>query len=439
MFLTQAPQNRDIYYYKLLSGFALSLANNGIDVELGDYSEIEKENFPERHKLVFAINKGRPEDLDPSVRWITWFHDFHWWSEDRECQYHLPTDIVYFIGDPKVFGFQKEKYNHFTGCMFPAISIESPEFGVDLDIQFNQAEFENRYFDYAMIGYLPQHYDSGKETKFKPTATNIISEHPMSSAAAALKLELNAWIEAEKSKGLDRQIKLVRVFHRHPDLLSHLFQIAYDQYESLSGNLDPNQIAKKLRNEIDNYFGSSVVRDRLGDEIFSVEFLSTHLARRTDRLHLASLAATITEKFGIWGNGWQEVKEFAPYVKGPTKTPETIMQNSKTIICNSTHGLGVNERVLQAMMNGCVVLHHRCENDGVPGSLCSEFKDGEHFISFGADDFRESSLKVLEDSASRRKIAVHARKAVVRDHLWNTRTTQLLDDLENVSTSKIAS
>ena len=78
-----------------------------------------------------------------------WFHDFHWWSEDRECQYHLPTDIVYFIGDPKVFGFQKEKYNHFTGCMFPAISIESPEFGVDLDIQFNQAEFENRYFDYA--------------------------------------------------------------------------------------------------------------------------------------------------------------------------------------------------------------------------------------------------------------------------------------------------
>ena len=99
----------------------------------------------------------------------------------------------------------------------------------------------------------------------------------------------------------------------------------------------------------------------------------------------------------------------------------------------------MNERVLQAMMNGCVVLHHRCENDGVPGSLCSEFKDGEHFISFGADDFRESSLKVLEDSASRRKIAVHARKAVVRDHLWNNRTTQLLDDLENVSTSKIAS
>ena len=92
--------------------------------------------------------------------------------------------------------------------------------------------------------------------------------------------------------------------------------------------MDPNQIAKKLRDEIDNYFGSSVVRDRLGDEIFSVEFLSTHLAS-TDRLHLASLAANITEKFGIWGNGWQEVKEFAPYVKGPTKPQKQLCKIQK--------------------------------------------------------------------------------------------------------------
>ena len=88
-----------------------------------DYSEENLKNFLKINKfnIIFAVNKSRPDWLSKKIRFISWFQDFYYNSDDK-LESFLESDIVYFYASPESFGVKK-KIKCFHSMLYPGIDI----------------------------------------------------------------------------------------------------------------------------------------------------------------------------------------------------------------------------------------------------------------------------------------------------------------------------
>ena len=75
-------------------------------------SQVLKEKYSEKKlkillkdynfNIIFAVNKGRPKELNKDVKFISWFQDFYY-DSDKLLDHHLESDIIYFYASKELW------------------------------------------------------------------------------------------------------------------------------------------------------------------------------------------------------------------------------------------------------------------------------------------------------------------------------------------------
>ena len=99
------------YDLKQLQKIKQSLEVFDIQSEIFDqeYSEKSLNTFLKNNSfnIIFAVNKGRPVELNNKIRFISWFQDFYF-DSDSLLENYLESDIVYFYASSEAFGVSKK-------------------------------------------------------------------------------------------------------------------------------------------------------------------------------------------------------------------------------------------------------------------------------------------------------------------------------------------
>ena len=120
-----------------------------------DYSEENLKNFLKINKfnIIFAVNKSRPVWLSKKIRFISWFQDFYYNSDDK-LESFLESDIVYFYASPESFGVKK-KIKCFHSMLYPGIDSNQINSIID-DFGNNYRKIDNyQILDFSICGYMP--------------------------------------------------------------------------------------------------------------------------------------------------------------------------------------------------------------------------------------------------------------------------------------------
>ena len=109
------------YDLKQLQKIKQSLEVFDIQSEIFDQEYSEKKSLNTFLKnnsfnIIFAVNKGRPVELNNKIRFISWFQDFYF-DSDSLLENYLESDIVYFYASSEAFGVSK-KINCFTSMLY---------------------------------------------------------------------------------------------------------------------------------------------------------------------------------------------------------------------------------------------------------------------------------------------------------------------------------
>ena len=123
-----------------------------------DYSEENLKNFLMINKfnIIFAVNKSRPDWLSKKIRFISWFQDFYYNSDDK-LESFLESDIVYFYASPESFGVKK-KLNVSTQCCIQAlIVIKKTQLLINLGIIIEKLTI-TKYLIFLFVAICQLHY-----------------------------------------------------------------------------------------------------------------------------------------------------------------------------------------------------------------------------------------------------------------------------------------
>ena len=130
------------------------------------------------------------------------------------------------------------------------------------------------------------------------------------------------------------------------------------------------------------------------------------------------------ERFLVFGKGWENVPEAAPYARGPARYDELpgIYSSAKLVVDDTASPTlpygAVNSRVFDALATGTLVVTN-CEA-GV-----RELFD-EDFPTYSSPRELRSTLdRLLEDEALRNELAGRYQRAVLREHTYGRRAEQL--------------
>lgn len=361
------------------------------------------------YDVVFRVNSGRSDkvELPKNIRHVSWFQDFHYITQRKELKVVHDDDIIYFLGDAGSMGLRKKlacKVSHmYTGVIGEGMPI-SPD-GAPAD------------YSLSLAGFIPPPRDPALKSGGEPVFEQWLRAP----------VRIPRWIYKRASGG-DSQYKPWR---HAPGMVSEYQAVTEAMHEPLSGSLDVYKIVAELLKVSRRYYPSWLpVSYMCRDDLV---YFSTHYPRMLDRLHLVRRAMLISSKLVLFGPGWNQYPEFAPFAKGviqDTRQLYRIFQKSRLNLANNTHGLGLHSRTLECMHAGGVIMMHTSPHDNHEGGMHRHFEPNVHYISFDRSNFEEVARKWLRDADARRKMGIAARAIVLERHQWRHRAKQLLDDLK---------
>ena len=406
LFTIKHEFSKDLFYKKILTDYIDTFQNLNFDCKIVSISHIPEENF-ESTDFIFCINSGRPQGIPSEVPWVSWFHDIHMNTPRDEFKHFTDEDIAYFIGVPSIFGVDESTISARSSVLLPSYTMVNSS---EKDISF-----ESKSLDVILIGYLPTNYQ----------LTNFIPKNIMDES-----LVLERFNDENRIKHL---YESSNVIGRHPFLRNLLIKVVNDNYQALSGTLDTSHITKQLCVTIDNYFGSSEIRKYYGNDRFHLDYYSTHLPRRFDRFKLADLAGKSSFSFQIIGKGWENENKFIDNYLGfiNPKFINSELSKSRIILCNNTHGLSFNHRIIDAIMNDCIVFNHTTPHAGKLGTLENSLIPEIDFIQYDEVNLIKNIKELLKDESKMQLITKSAKSKILNSHTTTHRANQILNDLKS--------
>ena len=404
LFTIDKPYEKDIFYKKVLNQFIITFQNLSYDCELvpiGNVADFSQNSLD----FVFCLNSGRKQKLQSSVPWVSWFHDVHMNTIGENFSHFYKNDIAYFIGEPSLFGVDPEKLPIRSLILLPSLT--------SCDTNFNDHSSIIKTLDILLIGYLPPIYQEDEHTPDDVMDAEIVSKRYQEESKITLLHE----------SGM--------IFDRHPYLRNLLIKVVLDNYRALSGNLDTNKILSELCSCIDKYFGGSKIRESYGSKRLYLDYYATHLPRRLDRIKLAELGVESGCSFEIIGKGWENEHRFINHYLGfiNPKFIHSELSKSRFILCNNTHGLSFNHRIIDAIMNDCIVFNHTTPHAGKLGTLENCLIPEEDFIQYDEANLLGKIQGLLQDESKMQSITKSAKSKILNSHNTTNRAKQILKDL----------
>ena len=380
--------------------------------EYSDY-KIKKYLNDNSFNIVFAINKGRPEKLNKKIRFISWFQDFYYNSDDLLENYQN-SDIVYFYTSQESFGVSKN-IECLTSTLYPGIDPSNVTSLLE-SVSYNQNEVDNyQKLDFSICGYMPgtilapfiDLYFRNFDFKEK----NFIDSY-------FIKWFLELTHKNEKKYKLDFYKKFI----------VDLQVIVETNYIPLSGNLNVKLIASKIKARIKEYF------KYLNSQIFRewLPFFSTEYPRFLDRIELARLLSKHSFNFGLFGKEWLHFLEFESFAGAHISNTQDLFEvyrKSKINLYNNTHGLGMHSKVFEIFANGGFLALPKSIKNSSLGGINEGFNENEHFVTFTKENFEDLVNDWLFNTKKRIEIGKNARNVVINKHTWKNRVQKILKDL----------
>jgi hypothetical protein len=171
--------------------------------------------------------------------------------------------------------------------------------------------------------------------------------------------------------------------------------------------------------------------------IFSENFISYFsfsYPRFVERKFLAEKCIGAGFKTDLYGVGWDLYPEFSPKWRGVLSTPEDlgkVYRSAKVNLHSNPNGFGVHSRVLEAMASGGFIMTHSSINEGVKGTITSEFKQNVHFKLYSEKTFIDDVKNAIYDEKMRLQCIKNAYELVSEKHTWKERARQVLIDLHS--------
>lgn len=357
--------------------------------------------------VVFRINAGRPRsvELPKGIRHVCWFQDFHYITQNKELKVIENDDLIYFLGDARSLGLRKSlpcKISHlYTGVTASGLPTEPdgpPEYSMSL------------------AGFIPPPRDPA----LKSQGETLIEQ------ALRAPVRIPRWLRLRTNVGETSY----KPWRHVPGLVSEYQATVEAGHVPLSGKLDVYEIVRALKEVSGRYYPSWLPLEYMCRD--DLVYFSTHYPRMLDRINLIRRAMNVTSKLVLYGPGWDQYPEFAPFAKGiinDTRQLYRLFQKSRLNLANNTHGLGLHSRNLECMHAGGVVMMHTSPQDDAEGGMHSYFEPGVHYISFDNSDFDEVAARWLRNSSARVAMGRNAQKVILNNHLWRHRAQQILKDL----------
>ena len=363
---------------------------------------------------VFRVNGPRPKKIKKNIRFITWYQDY-FYDSDNQLESFKSSDIVYFYTAPEAYGIQK-KPNCLTSNFYPGINdIDS---GDDLH-SISKITSINKYqnVDLSLLGaILSVNICNFNNSYFRNY--NIDENHKIA------ELDHSYFL-----KQINKKEKKISI-NKFKELICELQNIVELSYKPLSGELEVFRIAKKIKEKIMENFEFYDV------DFFKgwIRFFSTEYPRFLDRIHMARLIANYSNKFIVVSDGWERLDEFKDFYREKIDDKDELyelLKRSKINLYTNTHGGGMHNKIFEIMINGGFVALPISSRNNMLGGIEECFIDGEHFSSFNPHKFDEFIDNWLNNSEKRLLIGSNARKEVLDKHTWRSRIYKLLNDLSH--------
>jgi hypothetical protein len=160
-----------------------------------------------------------------------------------------------------------------------------------------------------------------------------------------------------------------------------------------------------------------------------LNYLYVEYPRYADRSILFEKVNNISEKHKcvVAGPNWKKAYPKSPFITDGFVSDKKIFSKSNITIHNNSHGLGLHQRVFDAIDEGSFVLMHNSPRH--PGCLENALEPNVHFGLYNADNLTDTIEYWLGNPRKRINGVIEARKIFASDHSWDKRAEQILDDL----------
>ena len=365
------------------------------------------------YNCVFRVNGPRPYKIKKDVRFITWYQDFYYDSEDQLNSFHK-NDIIYFYASAKAFGI-KQKMPCYTSSLYPGINdINETDNLISLSKEKSIQEYQN--IDFSLLGAILSLNICNFNTFHYRNYKNF-QNHQVAN------MDYSYFINR-----LDKNEKKLTI-NEYKEFVCELQNIVELNYKPLSGELEIFELVKKIRKTIKKIFRNP------NQQIFREwqRFFSTEYPRFLDRLNMARLMSRFSNNFIVVSDGWERLDEFLDFTKKKIDDKnifyETI-RKTKINLYSNTHGLGMHNKIFEIMINGGFVALPYSRRDNELGGIEEFFNNGEHYQSFYPNRFDEFIDEWLNNDQRRLLVGKNAREAILKNHTWKTRIDKILEDLK---------
>lgn len=142
--------------------------------------------------------------------------------------------------------------------------------------------------------------------------------------------------------------------------------------------------------------------------------------------------AALPYRFAVFGTGWQDVPQMAPYARGalPYDRMADVYASTRIVIDDANHATkqmqSVNSRVFDAIAAGCLVLTN--------GRQGARALFGDLLPTYDSPQELESLLRrYLDDEPLRRRTVAALQRVVLAEHTYAHRARQVWDSLARTS------
>lgn len=158
--------------------------------------------------------------------------------------------------------------------------------------------------------------------------------------------------------------------------------------------------------------------------------LYVEFERYLQRIEAVRWAIDAGYRVGLFGAGWDESEEFAPFARGWVEPGEPLRRLYRSVPCHLQINLDTNvhARVFECLASGGVVAARTHPGDREPGGLADHLEVGSEILTFAN---REELIaivdRLLAEPAWGESIASAGRRRVLRDHTYRHRARDILE------------
>ncbi len=433
----------------------------------------EKLNFLIRKfsfDIVLLINYFPTNEIirNKNLRFVVWLQDVDGSSYENYKNSNIRDgDLIYFIGDKNVMGFNERITHNYDYLPFAVSNDYIKSFKIrknhTLDYSFigsllaPQYYFHSVFFEKKKIGneMPPKKFYFSIKENYKKNKLIICGYISANQFLKSLRLFSNLLITLKDFFLKSHKYRVVRgtsIFSIIQDFLGLMLSaVEFIIFKIIPGSIGlvmfpyyyfDNERYYRIIDKDYKLFKGDIKLKKLMKKTkfnFRKDFYHIYInfPRVKDRVFLMSQIFKTNLRFKIYGGNkkrfWSKFN-FSSAIdqKYLSKNFELInvFQKSKINIHTNCGGYFTLSRVLECMASGGLIMTHRSPNDYKVGGALNDFEENKHFGFYDPFNFKESTEKFLNDIKFRNKIIKNAHIKISKEYNWDVRVKKILNDLK---------